>query len=563
MWKLAHNVGISAKVAFAFAVICTTTLSLGVFTIERMSVLNDTAAAVSGVWLPGVRVLGRIAQQTERFQGTLGLVVFSQDDQSRARAEAILATAQAETQKAMDAHKPLVAKGPEELLARTFRQKWDVVTATAQTILSLADSGDRAAASALLMGQFQKQLTDFRGALNTDIFFDNQTADAASEASRAAYANALPLVVGTLVVSVVICLLAWLGVFTGISRPITNITGVMRRLAQHDTQVRIYGLGRKDEVGAMAETLRIFQDNMAAADAAAAVLANEHASKDHRATVLTDLVHSFESRIAAMVGVLSSAAGELQVTAQSMSAAATQTNQQATSASSSAQEASSGVQTVAAAAEELTASIGEITRQVARSARMTEQAVTDARQTDAIVRALSEGAGKIGRVVELISTIAAQTNLLALNATIEAARAGEAGKGFAVVASEVKNLANQTARATEEIGAEVAQLQGSTKAAVDAIGAIARTIAQVETIAAAIAEAVREQGDATSEIARTTQQTAASTHNVSSNILGVTQAANTTGAAASQVLSAAGSLTRQAEQLTGEVNTFIAGVRAA
>jgi methyl-accepting chemotaxis protein len=221
------------------------------------------------------------------------------------------------------------------------------------------------------------------------------------------------------------------------------------------------------------------------------------------------------------------------------------------------------VQTVAAAAEELTASIHEISRQVAQSAKITGKAVDDARRTDTIVRALADGAQKIGDVVQLITGIAAHTNLLALNATIEAARAGDAGKGFAVVASEVKSLAGQTAKATEEIGAQIRQIQDATGEAVQAINAIGTTIEEVNVIASNIAAAVEEQGAATAEIARNVQQTAASTQKVTVTIASVSQAANDTGAAAGQVLSAAGGLSQQASQLTNEVNDFVAGVRAA
>ena len=221
------------------------------------------------------------------------------------------------------------------------------------------------------------------------------------------------------------------------------------------------------------------------------------------------------------------------------------------------------MQAVAAAAEELSASIGEISRQVSQSSEITGQAVVDARRTDAIVRALAEGAERIGHVVGLIISIAGQTNLLALNATIEAARAGDAGKGFAVVASEVKSLAQQTAKATEEIGTQVGQIQSATKEAVEAIRVITGTIEEVSSIAVSIAAAVEEQGAATAEIARSVQQTAQSARDVTVNIGDVSQAATNTGTAADQVLDAATDLSRQAERLTSEVDGFITEVRAA
>ncbi|MEI7713795.1 MAG: globin-coupled sensor protein [Rhodospirillales bacterium] len=278
---------------------------------------------------------------------------------------------------------------------------------------------------------------------------------------------------------------------------------------------------------------------------------------------MEDLTQSFGSRVGQMVGLVSSAATELQSTAQSMTATAEHSMSKAANVASAAEEASVAVQTVASSAEELSASIAEISRQVAQSAKIAGKAANDAKHTDTVVRALADGARSIGEVVGLISNIAGQTNLLALNATIEAARAGDAGKGFAVVASEVKSLATQTAKATEQIGQQIGQIQTATNEAVAAIQSIGATIAEVNEIAAAIAAAVEQQGAATQEIARNVQQTAAGTQDVTLNIAGVSEGAGQTGAAASEVLSAAGELSRQSEQLTVEVGRFIADVKAA
>jgi methyl-accepting chemotaxis protein len=251
----------------------------------------------------------------------------------------------------------------------------------------------------------------------------------------------------------------------------------------------------------------------------------------------------------------------MEATARSMTGSATQTDRQAGTVARAAEESSLGVQTVAAASEQLASSINEINRQVAASSTLTSRVVSSVRQSDDTVRALSESAGRIGQVVELINTIASQTNLLALNATIEAARAGDAGKGFAVVASEVKSLAQQTARATSEIGSQIAHVQQATGSAVEAMREIATLIEEVSAITGSIAAAVEQQGAATAEIARNVQNTAVSTRTVTSNIAGVSQAANDTGAAASQVLGAAGDLSRQAETLSNKVGRFIASVR--
>ncbi len=370
----------------------------------------------------------------------------------------------------------------------------------------------------------------------------------------------------TIVVSVVAVafggLLAWI-IGRGIAGPVTAMTAAMRRLAGGDHAVEIPAQGRRDEIGEMAGTVQVFKDNMITAARLAAEQAAENEVKLRRAQKVDELTRGFEEKVGHLVGVLSSAATEMEATAQSMAATAEETNQQSATVASASEQTSANVQTVATATEELSASIQEISRQVAQSTAISGQAVADAQRTNETVQALASGAQKIGDVVKLISDIASQTNLLALNATIEAARAGDAGKGFAVVASEVKSLASQTAKATEEIGGQIAAIQGATSDAVAAIESIAKTIEEINQIATTIAGAVQEQGAATQEISRNVQQAAAGTQEVSSNILTVKDAATSTGAAASQVLSAAGDLSRQSEQLTSEVNGFLADLKAA
>jgi methyl-accepting chemotaxis protein len=287
------------------------------------------------------------------------------------------------------------------------------------------------------------------------------------------------------------------------------------------------------------------------------------AEKVQRTQRLDGLLRGFEAKTAVLVGMVASAATELEATSRAMASTTGETVAQATNVTAAVEAASINVQTVASAAEELSASISEIARQVAQSSEIADRAVQDANRTDAIVKTLAEGAQKIGDVVGLISTIAGQTNLLALNATIEAARAGDAGKGFAVVASEVKSLANQTAKATDDISRQIAQIQLATKEAVTAIEAITQTISEVSRIATAIAAAVEEQGAATQEIARNIHEAATGTHQVSVSIAGVSHGAGETGAAATQVLDAAGELSKQAEGLSGDVQHFVAEVKAA
>lgn len=369
--------------------------------------------------------------------------------------------------------------------------------------------------------------------------------------------------VATAIVAFVLGLAVAFVIGRGIADPIRGMTAAMRRLAGGDHSVAIPGVGYKDEIGQMAQSVQVFKDNTIKAEQLAAEQRTEQARKERRQKAIEAHIAEFDRSAAGILQTVSSASTELQFTAQSMSATADQTRRQSTAVAAASEQASSNVHTVATAAEKLASSIVEIMRQVGESTRITTQAVQETQRTNSQIQSLAEAAQKIGEVVALINDIASQTNLLALNATIEAARAGEAGKGFAVVASEVKSLATQTAKATEEISAKVGEMQSATGQSVAVVKGIGETIARLNEIATTIASAVEEQGAATKEIARNVQQASSSTHEVSSNIAGVTKAAGDTGAASSQVLSASSELADQAATLRARLDGFLAQIRAA
>ena len=357
--------------------------------------------------------------------------------------------------------------------------------------------------------------------------------------------------------------IAWM-ISRSITRPLGLLGARMEALADGQLDGQIPGVGRGDEVGAMAATVQIFQNNaIRMRDLERSEAETQGRAAAERRAAMESLASDFERSVNGIVRSVSTAATGMQATAQSMTATASDASARAATVGAASQNASNNVGTVASAAEQLSGSVAEISRQVSRSTEIASKAVNDAERTNATVQVLSTGAEKIGEVIKLIHSIASQTNLLALNATIEAARAGESGRGFAVVASEVKALANQTAKATEEISAQVAAMQTSTSDAVAAISGITQTIGQMSEITSSIAISIDQQGDATREIARNIQSVAAGSNEVNSHIGGVTTAATATGKAAMEVLTNARELDNQSGMLRSAVDSFLAKVRAA
>ena len=358
-----------------------------------------------------------------------------------------------------------------------------------------------------------------------------------------------------------------LGVLIGrsVSRPLSAMRAAMIELARGNFSVVLPGLGRPDEIGEIAQAVETFKINAEAkakAEAEEKIRQDKLAAERRRADMIR-MADDFEGAIGEIVETVSSAATELHASATSLTTTAGRSTELATLVEAASEEAATNVQSVASAAEELTASVSEISRQVQASARIASEAVSQAGQTNDRVGELSKAAARIGDVVELINAIAGQTNLLALNATIEAARAGEAGRGFAVVASEVKALAEQTAKATGDIGQQISSIQLATQDSVGAIRTIGGTIERLSDISSTIAAAVEQQGAATGEISRNVQNAAAGTSQVSASISSVRQGATETGSASAQVLSAAQSLSSDSNRLKLEVSRFLTTVRAA
>ena len=381
--------------------------------------------------------------------------------------------------------------------------------------------------------------------------------------SETAQANRIGLIMAFVVIASLIGSVIFS--FLGIARPMTRLNGALGDMAGGKLDVVIPGAGRGDEIGDLAKTVVVIRENaeQKARDEAEAKTRQDQILAERRKAEMIKLADDFEGAVGNIVETVSSASTELEASAGTLTATAERAQELTTMVAAASEEASTNVQSVASATEEMASSVNEISRQVQESARMAGEAVDQARTTNERVSELSKAASRIGDVVELINTIAEQTNLLALNATIEAARAGEAGRGFAVVASEVKALAEQTSKATGEIGQQITGIQAATKESVTAIKEISGTIERLSEISSTIAAAVEEQGAATQEISRNVQQAAQGTQQVSANITDVQQGASETGSASSQVLAAAQSLSGDSNRLKLEVGKFLESVRAA
>ncbi|WP_336486064.1 methyl-accepting chemotaxis protein [Methylobacterium nigriterrae] len=555
--KIAIKIGIT--LAFLIGVgLATTLVSLG--TLSRIEQTGHWAAHTHAV-------IGRMNEiliaMVNQETGVRGYLVSGQDGflEPYRNGAARYAEAYSDVTR-LTADNPVQQKRLAELDAQARIWRTDIAE---REIALMRDAATREAARALEASGAGKAAMDSLRRSAEEIVAVERTLLAERDGAAAAAANSSRLGNGIgLAVMVSAAGLSLLLLHLGISRPIRNLKATMGRLAANDLAAAVPNLGRRDEVGEMAAAVQVFKDGLIRAQALEQEAALARAGAEaQREAATRELADDFERAVGGIVEAVTAAAAALQDTSRTMSATAGRTADQSTSVAAAAEEAAANVTMVASAAEELGSSVDEIGRQVQGSASLAAAAAREAETTAALVQALSMGATKIGDVVSLISSIAGQTNLLALNATIEAARAGEAGRGFAVVATEVKELASQTAKATDEIARQIAEIQGATHQAVGAIESISGKVGEMSNVTAAIAAAIEEQGSATQEIVRNVGQAASGTGEVTRNIASVAAAADETGAAAGLLLASASDLSVQSEHLGGEVRRFLDGVRAA
>ena len=557
------NLSIRAKVMTAFAMVLAVTVVLGVFSINRLSTVNSNAEDLSHNYLVASDTLGDIGYATMRYRQLQAAHLLGTTAEEKAKEAATMQTVIESVTKSWAQYEPTVDAGTERGIADKIMPAWNAYVAQNEKFVALSNANQVAAATALYTGDMRTTFRAFTAALQADMEYQVKAGEQKASDSADTYSSSRTLIVSVLAVAAMLCVaMGWL-IVSGVSTPIRAMTNAMSRLAQHDLTTEINGVGRKDEVGQMAAAVQVFKTSMIEADRLKEEQEEAQRVAAKRSALVDQLTRDFDQKVQAVVQTVASQATQMQSSAQSMSATAEETTKQASAVAAASEQSAANVQTVASATEELSSSIAEISRQVSHSSQIAATAVSEASKANDMVQGLLGASQKIGEVIALINDIADQTNLLALNATIEAARAGEAGKGFAVVAAEVKNLATQTSKATEEIGAQITGVQGATQDAVKAIGSIGKTISEIDQIAATIAAAVEEQGAATQEIARNVEEAAKGTQEVSSNIGGVTEAANGTGSAANQVLTASRSLSAQSDELRTVVQTFLTQVKAA
>jgi methyl-accepting chemotaxis protein len=557
-------VSIRTKLIGAFGFLICTILALGGVALERVGAIDAQTEEIATNWLPSVQASAELDRHMSTFRTGLLRHILNNDAEWMRRIEAEMArTAQAlaETQRR---YEPLISSAEERGHYNAFLAASQEYQREVQPVLELSRQGEKTRARDLhrdtTTPTFDRAYAEAQRLIEINVAGSE---GARVEAGRVA-ATTWNVVIVTVAAAVLIALALAIWIVRGITKGLAGFSSPMRAMAAGDLSVNVPNVGERTEIGEMANALEVFRANLLKAERsrAQAAEAAKRAEEDRRQAML-GLADSFEGSVGGVITVVASASTELEQTARAMAVSAKEAGAQAGEAADGTRAADESVSAVAAATEQLTASIHEISRQVAQSATVAREAVQDARRTDSTVETLAATAARIGDVVKLISDIAGQTNLLSLNATIEAARAGEAGKGFAVVAGEVKALAAQTAKATEEISRQIGEMRDATAGAVQAVRSIAGTIARIDEISSAIAAAIEEQGAATQEIANSVRNAAGGTKRVSESVSGVNRAANDTGAAATQVLGAAGELSKQAEGLRHEVQRFLATVRVA
>jgi len=560
------TISIRAKIISVVAFLLVAMSGMGLLAVMKMRSMNANTTEITTSWMPSVRVLGELRASVITYRNVIRQHMLSETLEEKLANEKTAGTVIEALSKARKAYELMITSPEERKLYEDWGKLWDEYKKGTEDVMALSrkEAGKVPHDAQELNTKTVNKIGLAADAILTkDIELNTKGGDQAAQDAADSYSFAFMLVSIILGAAVVVGIGVGFYLVQDVSSGINSIIEPMQALGKGELSAEVPHRGEKTEIGAMADVLQIFKEALIAKKTADEAAAADAEAKIERGRRVDKITREFETMIGEIVQTVSSASTQLEASASTLTSTADRSQRLATTVAGASEEASTNVQSVASATEEMASSVGEISRQVQESARMAGDAVGQARTTTERVSELSKAASRIGDVVELINTIAGQTNLLALNATIEAARAGEAGRGFAVVASEVKALAEQTAKATGEIGQQISGIQAATNDSVGAIKEISSTIERLSEISSAIAAAVEEQGAATQEIARNVQQAAQGTQQVSSNITDVQRGATETGTASSQVLSAAQMLSNDSNRLKTEVSKFLTNVRAA
>jgi len=560
------KLSIRSKIILVVAFLLVVMTGMGLLAVRNMRAINASTVDIATNWLPSVRALGELRAGVITYRNVIREHMLGETIEEKDSSEKVLQGVVDGNAKIRQTYEPMISAPQEREFYNDWSKTWDAYRKGTQDVMVLSrkDPGHFPhEAHELNTKTVNKIGIESDEILKKDIDLNNTGADKAAADAADAYSSSLMMLAIILGAAIIAGVAVSFFMIRDISNGIASIVKPMQALGQGDLSVEIPHRGEKNEMGQMADALQIFKEALIAKKVADEAAAKDAEAKIERGRRVDNITRDFEQMIGEIVSTVSAASTQLEASAGTLSATAARSQELSTTVASASEEASTNVQSVASATEELSSSVNEISRQVQESARMASDAVGQARGTTERVSELSKAATRIGDVVELINTIAGQTNLLALNATIEAARAGEAGRGFAVVASEVKALAEQTAKATGEIGQQINGIQAATQDSVNAIKEISGTIEKLSEISSTIAAAVEEQGAATQEISRNVQQAAQGTQQVSANITDVQRGATETGSASSQVLSAAQTLSGDSGRLKSEVSKFLTNVRAA
>jgi methyl-accepting chemotaxis protein len=561
--SMLSNFSIKTKIIAVVSFLFIAMTFMGVFAFAQMRAINQSAQEMQTTWFPSVRWFSEMRIQAARYRAILRDHMLITDAKAKAGIGKNLDDRVREYDHAAAQVLPMIQSAEEKALFADLSRLWRDYLKAAQEVIELSARGDFAQAVIANTDRATPPGRDMDNVLAKLVAQSNKGAELSGQAANDDYAMSTRVLLVTLGLAIALSLIAAIYLVRDITRGINSVIAPMQALADGDLAAEIPHQGDGTEIGRIADKVQVFKHALIAKRELDAVAADDAARRVSRAQKVEQITDGFEAMIGEMVAALSAAATELEASAGTLTDTTDITQRLSGSAASASQQVSENVQSVAGATEEITSSVREIGRQVQEASRVATEAVRQAEQTDTSMLQLSQATAKIGDVIKLITAVAEQTNLLALNATIEAARAGEAGRGFAVVASEVKALASQTAKATDEISAQIEGMQAATDHSVRNIKQIGHTITQISEISATIAAAVEQQGAATQEIARNVQTSAQLSVQVANDVSGVSRGTSETGAASGEVLSAAKSLSVESTRLKTEVEKFLQAMRAA